>query len=88
MTMISKQIIASKILAYLKHEISLNELVNWAEHVLMEDELETGDEKVLVEILGQLGLADVRAFGLTWEDCETMMVKLGYQIKVEASIAS
>ena len=86
--MITKKITASKILAYLQHDISLNELVNWAEAAINEDELEIGEESLLMDILGSLGLADVKTFGLTWVDCETMMNKLGYQIKIEASLAS
>ena len=86
--MITKQVTALKILSYLKHQISLNELVNWAEHVISEEEFDAEDENLLMEVLGLLGLADVKAFGLTWEDCESMMNKLGYQINVEASLAS
>ena len=86
--MITKQVTALTILSYLKHQISLNELVNWAEHVLSEEELNAEDENLLMEVLGLLGLADVKAFGLTWEDCESMMNKLGYQINVEASLDS
>ena len=86
--MITKQITALKILSYLKHQICLDELVMWAENVISEEEFETGDEKLLVEVLALLGLADVKAFGFTWEDCETMMNKLGYQINIEASLAS
>lgn len=86
--MINKQVAALKILSYLKHQISLNELVNWAENVIAEEEFEAGNEKLLLEVLGHLGLADVKTFGLTWEDCESMMNKLGYQINIEASLAS
>jgi hypothetical protein len=41
-----------------------------------------------MQILAALGLTDVKTFGLTWEDCEIFMQKLGYEIKVEASLAS
>ena len=86
--MITKHITASKILSYLKHQISLNDLVDWAEHVISEEDFEVEEEKLLMEVLGLLGLADVKAFGLTWENCESMMNKLGYQINVKASLAS
>jgi len=36
---ITKQIVASKIAAYLRHEISLAELVDWAEDAMMEGNL-------------------------------------------------
>jgi hypothetical protein len=35
-------------------------------------------------ILAQLGLADVKAFGLEYQDCENMMQKLGYTLEVKA----
>ena len=34
------------------------------------------------EIISRLGLADVRVFGITWEDCEKFLNRLGYQSKV------
>jgi hypothetical protein len=30
-----------------------------------------------------LGVADVRAFGLTWEDCEQLLRQLGYTARVD-----
>jgi hypothetical protein len=30
-----------------------------------------------------LGVADVRAFGLAWEDCEQLLRQLGYSPRVE-----
>jgi hypothetical protein len=86
--MITKQETASKIMAYLQHQIGLTQLVNWAENVIAEDELEKGEEPVLMEVLSLLGLADVKSFGLNWEDCESIMNKLGYKIRVEAALAS
>jgi hypothetical protein len=86
--MITRESTANKILAFLQHKISQKELVNWAENAVSEDELEPKNEKLLMQILGSLGLTDVKTFGLTWKDCELFMKKLGYEIKVEASLAS
>ncbi len=86
--MITRETTANKILAFLQHKISQKELVNWAENAVSEEELEPKNEKLLMQILGSLGLTDVKTFGLTWEDCELFMKKLGYEIKVEASLAS
>jgi hypothetical protein len=80
---ITKQIAADKIAAYLRHEISLEQLVDWAESTLMESEFEVGSAGVLSAVLGRLGLADVRSFGLTWEDCEQLLRQLGYSPRVE-----
>ena len=30
-----------------------------------------------------LGVADVKAFGLTWEDCEWFLSQLGYTVRIE-----
>ena len=38
------------------------------------------------DVVARLGVADVRAFGLAWEDCEQLLRKLGYTARV--SIAS
>ncbi len=34
-------------------------------------------------MIARLGLADVRAFGLSWEDCEELLHKLGYAARIE-----
>ena len=34
-------------------------------------------------VVARLGLADVQAFGLTWEECENLLKQLGYQARVE-----
>ena len=35
------------------------------------------------EVVARLGVADVRAFGLTWEDCEQFLKSLGCSVHVE-----
>ena len=80
---ITRQNLADKIAAYLHHEITLAQLVDWAERALMDGELAEGDSATLSHILARLGVADVRAFGLTWEDCEELLGKLGFSPRVE-----
>ena len=41
------------------------------------------DMDVLTQVLGRLGLADVRAFGLSWEDCEELVHLLGHRLQVQ-----
>jgi predicted nucleotide-binding protein (sugar kinase/HSP70/actin superfamily) len=36
--------------------------------------------------LSQLGLADVKAFGLEWKDCEAIMQNLGFKLEVKALV--
>ena len=35
------------------------------------------------DAVARLGLADVQAFGLTWEDCASILKHLGYDARVE-----
>ena len=80
---ITKQTVADQIAAYLHHDIALAQLVDWAENALMDGELAEGDAKTLSAVIARLGVADVRAFGLAWEDCEDLLRKLGFSPRVE-----
>jgi hypothetical protein len=81
--MITKQAVADKIATYLHHEISLSQLVDWAEAAMMEAEFDERDMEVLRTVVSRLGLADVRAFGLEWDDCEQLLQQLGYAARVD-----
>ncbi len=83
--MITRQELAQKVIDYLQHRIALAELVDWAERALMEGDLDERDLDVLREALARLGLADVKAFGLSWEECEQLLERLGYRIQVQVS---
>jgi hypothetical protein len=39
--------------------------------------------QTLRKVIPQLGVADVRAFGLSWEDCEQLLQELGYSARVD-----
>ena len=84
---ISKDTVAIRIADYLHRRIRLAELVDWAEGVLMEGEFTEADAPVLSDVVARLGVADVRSFGLTWEDCEDLLGRLGYTAKVEVVAA-
>ena len=86
--MITKQVVAETIAAYLRHELSLAQLVDWAEQAVMTGEFPERDAAALAKVVARLGVADVRAFGLTWEDCESLLRELGYTAKVELAPAS
>lgn len=86
--MITKQFVAQQLLAYMSHQLSLAKLVNWAENAIMEGSFEPGSEKEIRNVLGKLGLADVNNFGLLWEDCEQLMLQLGYKMKIEAALVA
>jgi hypothetical protein len=80
---ITRETVARKLAAYLQHEISLVDLVDWAQLAIMEGEFEDAYHDVIRDAVARLGLADVRAFGLTWEDCQTILKRLGYDARIE-----
>ncbi|NUQ43652.1 MAG: hypothetical protein HUU32_19850 [Calditrichaceae bacterium] len=67
---INSKTVAQKILSYLRQEITLPELVDWAENVMMEGDFEEKNYQKLKNSVSRLGVADVKAFGLSWEDCQ------------------
>ena len=77
--------VISRLTGYLQHELTLDELVDWAEAAMMEGEFEQTRFEVIRDIVSRLGVADVRAFGLTWEDCEAFLGRLGCTVRVEVS---
>src|SRR5487761_1400602 len=81
--LITKQTVAEKIAAYLHHVITLEQLVDWAENTLLEGEFDERDIEVPRAVVARLGVADVRAFGLTWGDCEQALAQLGYSARVD-----
>ncbi len=84
---ITKQTVADQIAAYLHHELSLAQLVDWAECALMDGELGERDAQTVSAVIARLGVADVRTFGLTWEDCETLLHQLGFTSRIEVVAA-
>jgi cobyrinic acid a,c-diamide synthase len=80
---LTRAAVARKLAAYLHHEISLDVLVAWANSAMMEDDFEETHYDTIREVVARLGLADVQAFGLTWEDCTHMLKQLGYDARVE-----
>lgn len=80
---ITKQTVAHQIAAYLRHEMTLEQLVDWAENALMHDEFAEPDVATLSAVVSRLGVADVRAFGLAWEDCQQLLAQLGFAARVE-----
>ncbi len=84
---ITKQTVAEKIEGYLRHQISLAQLVDWAEDAMMDGQFAKGEVETLRAVVSRLGLADVRACGLTWEDAEQLLGQLGYTARVDVVAA-
>ncbi len=83
--MITRHDVAQKLIAHVQHRLSLDELVAWAENAMMEEELDPPDLELLRNLLSRLGLADVREFGLNWEDINEFLSLLGYLVKVDVA---
>lgn len=79
---ITRKTVAEKLAAHLQHELSLDNLVAWAESALMDGEFDPAHFSTIRDVVARIGVADVRAFGLTWEDCEQLLAQLGYSAQV------
>jgi len=80
---LTKQTVAEKIGDWLTHQITQEQLVDWAENAVMAGEFEATDVKLLSNAVARLGVADVRAFGLAWPDCEKLLADLGFSARVQ-----
>ncbi len=80
---VTREIVAERISAYLRGEQRLAALVSWAEDAMREGGFAQGDFAEIRDVVARLGLADVAAFGLTWEDAVGMLSRLGYRAKVD-----
>lgn len=84
---VTKQHVAERIADYLHHRLTLPQLVDWAENAMMDGEFEEKDAAIVSAVVARLGVADVRAFGLTWADCEDLLARLGFSARIEISAA-
>ncbi len=84
---VTRQTIADKLAAYLHGQVSQADLVAWAERAMMDTDFAEADAELLADVVGRLGLADVAEFGLRWEDCESLLHRLGYRTHVEVQAA-
>ena len=85
---IKREDVVKKMKAYFGHQISLIELVDWAEQAMMDGDFVGKDWKTVRDVVARIGVADVRAFGLSWEDCEETLMELGYRTEVQIFQAS
>lgn len=82
MKFITRETVADQLSAYLQHKLSLADLVAWAESGLMDGKFEPVHFLAIRDAIARIGVADVRAFGLTWGDCEQLLTQLGYSAQV------
>ncbi|MCU0643774.1 MAG: hypothetical protein MUC94_05885 [bacterium] len=81
--MVTRKILVNKMLGYLNHRIDLPELIDWAEQAMMNADFEEPYFDDIRDIVAKIGLANVKAFGLTWQDCEDFLQRLGYRARIE-----
>lgn len=79
---VTRETVAAKLGAYLHHDLSLAALVDWAESALMSNDFDPAHLPAIRNAVARIGAADVRAFGLGWEDCEQLLSQLGYSAQV------
>lgn len=82
MELLTREVVVGKLAAHLHHELWLDNLVAWAEMAMMDGEFDPTHLPTIRDVVARIGLADVRAFGLTWEDCEQLLSQLGYSAQV------
>ena len=80
---VTRKTVAEELASYLNRRVSLARLVDWAEDALCDGELDEQDTELLRDILARVGLADVREFGLSWDDCYNFLSQLGYTVQVK-----
>lgn len=83
MQLVTSKVVVEKLTSYLHHELKLEELVDWAENIMMDGDFDENNYEILRDIVGRLGVADVRTFGITWEECERFLNQLGYSVKIQ-----
>ncbi len=77
---ITRQNVADQLAAYLRHELTLSALVVGPSN---KSSTPISSPPAVRDAVARLGLADVRAFGLTWEDCERLLHDLGYSARID-----
>ncbi|MCC6139011.1 MAG: hypothetical protein IT389_00185 [Nitrospira sp.] len=82
MSLVTCELVAEKLGAYLHHDLSLSALVDWAESALMNDDFDPAHSATIRDAVAKIGVADVRTFGLAWEDCEQLLSQLGYSAQI------
>jgi hypothetical protein len=76
--------LVTQISAYLEGRISLQEMVHWAEELVMNG---FEADPVESEIIYRLGAGDAENFELSWEELAQMLKQLGYKVRLQLQVA-
>ncbi len=86
---ITKQVVSEKLIAYLNNQITIAQLVDWAENTFIDDELVPDEDiDLLNDILMYLAGADTAYFPLTWDVLSDFFQQLGTHIQFSIVIPS
>ncbi len=82
--MITQELLADQIIAYLNGAQSLDDLVAWAEDTLVtftESDVRPPNADAIWDTLLYLGAADTPGFPMTWETIKEMLEQLGRPVQ-------
>lgn len=85
---VTREILANNILFYLKHEMTLAQLVDWAEKSIMDADYEEKYFEVIDSIIVSIGAADAQGFEHSYSDYELYLKKLGYNLQLSLAPAA
>lgn len=81
--MVTKAVLLEKLYAYIRKEVSLPELVDWAENHFVDGEVDLEDDVELIsDIIFCLAGADTRVFPLTQDALTDHVERLGGKMPV------
>lgn len=84
---ITRQTVRDQLLAYLNQQITLAQLVDWAENTFIDDVLEPDEDVTMLNaVLAYLAAADTAQFPLTWDICADFLDKLGVSVHVVPTV--
>ncbi len=80
---ITREVLLEKLYAYIRHEVTLSEIVDWAENVFVDDDVDVeGDVELLMDVIFCLAGGDTDLFPLTWDVLTEFVEKLGGKMPV------
>jgi hypoxanthine phosphoribosyltransferase len=82
---LTRSAILKHITAYLNRETLLSELVSWAEETLAGGALSGEDELLLQDLLDRVREHDDELQGLTLEDCDEFLRRLGRELRISTA---
>ena len=80
---ITREVLLEKLYAFIRQETTLPELVNWAENVFVDDDVDVeGDTELLMDIVFCLAGSDTDLYPLTWDVLTEFVEKLGGKMPI------